>query len=56
MAVLKKLEEHCEFGDNLNDALRGRFVCGLSSESIQRKLLTETALRYQKAVDIAMSM
>lgn len=31
-------------------------MCGLSSESIQRKLLTETAFTYQKAVDIAMSM
>ncbi|XP_073672002.1 uncharacterized protein [Paramisgurnus dabryanus] len=56
VAVLKKLAQHCEFGDNLNDALRDRLVCGLSSESIQRKLLTESALTYQKAVDIAMSM
>ncbi|XP_012826093.1 uncharacterized protein K02A2.6-like [Xenopus tropicalis] len=56
VAVLKKLAEHCEFGDNLNDALRDRVVCGLCSESIQRKLLTESALTYQKAVDIAMSM
>ncbi|XP_059413408.1 uncharacterized protein K02A2.6-like [Carassius carassius] len=56
VAVLKRLAENCEFGDNLNDALRDRLVCGLSSESIQRKLLTEMTLTYQKAVDIAMSM
>lgn len=56
VAVLKRLAEHCELGDKLNDALWDRFVCGLSRESIQRKLLTEMALTCQKAVDIAMSM
>lgn len=54
--MLKKLAEHCEFGYNLNDALRDRLVCGLSSESIQKKLLTESTLTYKKAVDMAMSM
>lgn len=56
VAVLKKLAEHCEFGYNLNDTLRDRLVCGLSSESIQKKLLTESTLTYKKAVDMAMSM
>ena len=56
IADLKKLSEHCEFGAYLQDALRDRLVCGLNSESIQKRLLTETALTYQKAVEIAISM
>lgn len=37
VAVLKKLAEHCKFGDNLNDAVRDGFVCGLCSKFIQFK-------------------
>ncbi len=40
----------------MQDALRDRFVCGLKTESIQKRLLTEAALTFQKAVEIAVSM
>ncbi|XP_028418795.1 uncharacterized protein K02A2.6-like [Dendronephthya gigantea] len=53
---LRKLSEHCEFGAFLNDALRDRFVCGLSSLVIQRKLLSEADLTLKKALDVALSM
>lgn len=56
VAVLKKMSEHCEFGTHLQDALRDRFVCGLKTESTQKRLLTEAALTFQKAVEIAVSM
>lgn len=56
VAVLKKLSEHCEFGTHLQDALRDRFVCGLKTESTQKRLLTEAALTFKKAVEIAVSM
>lgn len=56
MAILKKLSEHCDFGTHLHDALRDRFVCGLSNENTKRKLSTEEALTFQRAVDISMSM
>ena len=52
----QKLSEHSEFGAFLNDALRDRFVCGLSSLVIQRKLLSEADLTLKKALDIALSM
>ena len=52
VAVIKR---HCNFGTHLQDALRDRFVCGLKSETIQRRLLTEAALTFQKAVEIAVS-
>ena len=47
---------HCNFGNFLEQALRDRFVCGLRSEGAQKKLLTQTNLSFQKAVEIAQSM
>ncbi|XP_063076975.1 uncharacterized protein LOC134466977 [Engraulis encrasicolus] len=55
VAVLKKLSEHCEFGAYLEEALRDRFVCGLKSEAVQKRLLTEDKLTFKKAVEIAVS-
>ena len=56
VAGLRLLTRHCEFGAYLDDALRDRFVCGLRSETIQKKLLTETDLTFQRAVEIAHTM
>lgn len=39
----------------LKDALRDRFVCGLKCETVQKRLLTEKDLTFQKAVDHAVS-
>ena len=41
MAELRKLSEHCDFRDYLEEALRDRLVCGLRSKAIQRRLLLE---------------
>ena len=56
VAELRKLASPCEFGDYLNEALRDRFVCGLRSESTQKRLLSEVDLTLTKAVSIAQSM
>ncbi|KAL0193255.1 hypothetical protein M9458_011551 [Cirrhinus mrigala] len=56
VAVLKKLAEHCEFGDALNDTLRDRLVCGLRCEGIQKRLLTESNLTLQRAIELSVSM
>ena len=56
LAELRRLATHCSFGDFLNDALRDRLVCGLRSESIQRKLLSQRDLTLTQAVDIAKGM
>ena len=53
MAELRKLSTYCEFGTHLNDALRDRFVCGLRSGSVQKKLLTETTLTLESAIKTA---
>ncbi len=56
VAVLKRLSEHCEFGQSLSDTICDRFVCGLRSEAIQKRLLTESNLTLQKAIKISTSM
>ena len=55
-AELRRLSTHCEFGTYLDEALRDRFVCGLGSETTQKRLLTESELTFAKAVEIAHSM
>ena len=55
VAHLKKLATYCEFtGDHLQQSLRDRFICGLRSEAIQKKLLSNT-YNFQQAVDIALA-
>ncbi|XP_060063527.1 uncharacterized protein K02A2.6-like [Ylistrum balloti] len=56
VAQLRKLSEHCEFGVVLMESLRDRFVCGLKNEAVQKKLLSEKDLSFDKAVDIAVAM
>ena len=48
--------EHCEFGAFLDEALRDRFVCGLRSTAIQKRLLAEAALPANSALETAMAM
>ena len=55
-AALRKLAIHCNFADTLEDTLRDRFVCGLCSEAMQRRLLLEKGLSYRKAMDVALAM
>jgi hypothetical protein len=55
-AELRRLASTCDFGQFLSEALRDRFVCGLSNASIQKKLLSEKDLTFAKAIDIAHGM
>ena len=55
LAELKKLSLYCEFGTNLNDALRDRLVCGLHNELIQKRMLCEPDLPLVKASEIALA-
>ncbi|XP_057298423.1 uncharacterized protein K02A2.6-like [Hydractinia symbiolongicarpus] len=56
LAVLRRLSEHCEYGETLDDMLRDRLVCGIKEEKIQQKLLSEKDLTLAKALRIACSM
>ncbi len=56
VAALRKLSDGCNFGDNLKDMLRDRLVCGVGTDSIQRKLLAESTLTFEDALKIASAM
>ncbi len=49
VAELRKLTVNCDLGTYLEEALRDRFVCGLRSENVQKKLLTMTTLTFAEA-------
>ena len=52
---LKKLAGTCEFtNEQLNDSVRDRFICGLRSEQIKRKLLSAN-FTFKEAVDTAIA-
>lgn len=54
-AQLKKLSISCDFKDNLHDQLRDRLVSGLIKDNIKQRLLTESDLTLEKALQIATS-
>ena len=56
IAELRRLSLHCEFREYLEEALRDRFVCGLRSETTQKRLLAEPNLKLQDALDKALAM
>ena len=56
LAELRRLSTHCSFGEYLEEALRDRLVCGVHSESIQKRLLAEVDLTLKRAVEIAVGM
>ena len=54
--ALRQLSRSCEFGAFLTEALRDQFVCGLSNQRIQRKLLAEANLMLDWALQLATAM
>ena len=54
--VVLKITCHCDFRNFLNKTLRDRLVCGLANENIQKGLLSEDKLTFDKAVSIAIAM
>lgn len=55
VAGLRKIAEYCEYGVVLSDMLRDRVVCGIRDKSVQRRLLWETELTFDKALEIALA-
>jgi hypothetical protein len=52
VAELRKIAEFCEFGDTLMDMLRDRLVCGIRDKNIQRRLLAEPKLTFNRAMEM----
>ena len=55
-AELSKLAGRCNFGRVRDDMLRDRLVCGVNDELIQRRLLSERGLTYERALEIALAI
>ena len=56
VAALRKLAEHCNFGEALDEMLRDRLVCGIANPTVQKCLLAEPELTLTKAVIIAQAV
>ena len=56
VAALRKLGEHCVYGDSLNEMIRDRLVCGVNHDTIQPRLLAEKKLIFERAFEIAQSV
>ena len=56
LAELKRLSEHCNFGDTLEDMLRDRIVCSIQDQRTQRRLLAEPKLTLKKAFEVAQAI
>lgn len=55
VAELRRLAQDCNYGDTLQLMLRDRIVCGINNDRIQRQLLAETDLTFNKALAIAVA-
>ena len=55
VANLKRLASTCNFGAYLNEALRDRFVCGLRSANIKKKLLADD-YTFDNALKVALGI
>ena len=56
VAGLRRLSEYCQFAATLGDMLRDRLVCGIRVRRHQQRLLAETDLTFQKALDISQAI
>ena len=56
VAGLHRLSEYCQFAATLDDMLRDRLVCGIRDCRFQQRLLAETDLTFQKALDISQAI
>ena len=53
VAELRRLAEHCKFGQTLDEMLRDRLVCGIADSRVQRRLLAEPDLTLKTALELA---
>ena len=56
VAELHAIAKHCNFGVSLQAMLRDDIVCGINDKVVQRRLLSESALSFHKALSIAQGL
>ena len=55
VAELCQLSNHCDFGPSLQQMLRDILVCGIEDPKIQRRLLAESDLSFDKAFELTLA-
>ena len=56
VAVLQDLAQHCIYGDKLKEIMCDRLVCGISDDRLQRRLLAELELTFEKALKVSQAI
>ena len=56
IARLRQLSRDCQFGSFLEEMIRDRLVCGIKSDRIQNRLLSEPELSLQRATEMAVAL
>ena len=55
VASLQAIAKYCDYADTLNMMLRDCLVCGINHQVIQRRLLAEKSLTFDKALEISLA-
>ena len=55
VAALRKIAEYCAYGAVLSDMLQHILVCGIMNKTVQRQLLQEPGLTFEKASKMALA-
>ena len=53
LSELRRLSEHCSYGEMLDEMLHDRVVCSITDDRLQPRLLAEPKLTLKKAVELA---
>ncbi len=56
MEELKHLAIHCDYGALLDNMLRDRLICSINEPRIQRRLLGESNITFQRVLELALAM
>ena len=56
VAELRRLSEHCGYGERLDEMLRDRLVCGITNSRCQQRLLAEADLTFDTAFKMVQAM
>ncbi len=56
VAALRSLAEFCNYEGSLSKVLRDRLVIGVQDPNIQRRLLVEKDLTFEKAFELVQSL
>ena len=53
VSQLRKMAEPCNFGNQFNNMIKDRIMCGVKDVGAQRKIFAEKEMTYEKALSIA---